>query len=55
MYEYKVEVYRVKEAEAAMNALAKEGWRVIAVTSNECLSWTTKDTIVVTFERKKSD
>ncbi len=53
MYEYKVEVYRVKEAEDAMNALAKEGWRVISTTSNECLHWTAKDTIIVTFEREK--
>lgn len=53
MYEYKVEVCRVKEAEKEMNELAKCGWRVISVTSNECLSWMTKDTIVVTFERNK--
>ncbi len=51
MYEYKVEVYRVKEAEKEMNELAKFGWRVISVTSNENISWTAKDTIVVTFER----
>ena len=53
MYEYKVEVYRVKEAEDGMNTLAREGWRVISITSNECLQWTAKDTIVVTFEREK--
>ncbi|MBE6564861.1 MAG: DUF4177 domain-containing protein [Ruminococcaceae bacterium] len=53
MYEYKVEVHRVKDAEQAMNALAKEGWRVVAVTSNEALHWTVKDTIVVTYERTK--
>lgn len=52
MYEYRVEVYRVKEAENAMNALAREGWRVISVTSNEALQWTVKDMVVVTFERK---
>lgn len=34
-----------------MNALAAQGWRVIAVTSNESLQWTVKDTIVVTYER----
>lgn len=53
MYEYKVEVCRVKDAENAMNTLAGEGWRVIAVTSNEALQWTAKDTIVVTYERNK--
>ena len=53
MYEYKVEVYRVNEAEEEMNALAREGWRVVAVTSNECILWTAKDTIVVTYERSK--
>ncbi len=53
MFEYKVEVYRVKEAEREMNALAQNGWRVIAITSNEALSWTAKDTIVVTYERSK--
>ena len=53
MYEYKVEVYRVKEAEKEMNALARDGWRVVSVTSNECLQWTAKDTIIVTYERNK--
>ena len=32
MYEYKVDVYKIKYSEDAMNAYAKEGWRVIAVT-----------------------
>ncbi len=32
MYEYKVDIYKVKYAEDAMNTYAKEGWRVIAVT-----------------------
>lgn len=54
MYEYKVEVYRVKDAENAMNVLAGEGWRVIAVLSNEALRWGAKDTIVVTYERNKT-
>lgn len=53
MYEYKVEVYRVKDAEKEMNVLAGAGWRVISVTSNECLQWMAKDTIVVTYERSK--
>jgi len=53
MYEYKVEVYRVKDAEKEMNALAKEGWKVISVTACDTLQWTAKDTIVVTYERNK--
>lgn len=53
MYEYKVEVYRVKDSEKEMNALAQYGWRVVAVTANECLHWTVKDTIIVTYERSK--
>ena len=32
MYEYKVEIYSVKNAEVEMNRMAKEGWRVVAVT-----------------------
>ena len=32
MFEYKVDIYKVKYAEEAMNTLAKEGWRVIAVS-----------------------
>ena len=31
MFEYKVDTYRVKEAEEEMNKLAQLGWRVIAV------------------------
>lgn len=53
MYEYKVEVYRVKDAEEEMNALAGEEWRVISVTSNESIQWVAKDTVVVTYEREK--
>ena len=53
MYEYKVEVYRVKDAEKEMNSLAKQGWRVISVTACSTLQWTAKDTIVVTYERNK--
>ena len=48
MYEYKVEVYKVKEAEDEMNALAKLGWRVIAVSPNLAMGYG----IVVTYERK---
>ena len=48
MYEYKVEVYKVKESEARMNALAKEGWRVINVSHNEAMGFG----IIVVYERK---
>jgi len=50
MYEYKVEIYKVKEAENEMNAMAKQGWRVVAVTHCPAAAWA-KDTVVVTFER----
>ena len=48
MYEYKIETYKVKEAEKAMNELAKEGWRVVAVSPNEAMGFG----LVVTYERK---
>ena len=49
MYEYKVETYSVREAEKAMNEMAKEGWRVIAVSPNVAMGMG----LVVTFEREK--
>lgn len=49
MYEYKVEIYGVREAEAQMNRWAKEGWRVVAVTPNVAMG----HGIVVTFERPR--
>ena len=49
MYEYRVEIYGVRQAEAAMNRLAAEGWRVISVSPNIAVS----HGVVVTFERKK--
>lgn len=48
MYEYKVETYKVKDAEKAMNELAKEGWRVVTVSPNEAMGFG----LVVTYERK---
>lgn len=48
MYEYKVETYTIKNAEKEMNKLAKEGWRVIAVSPNIVQGYG----IVVTYERK---
>ena len=49
MYEYRVEVYDVRQAETEMNRLAAEGWRVIAVSPNIAFS----HGIVVTYERQK--
>ena len=49
MYEYRVEVYGVRQAEAQMNRLAADGWRVISVSPNIAVS----HGIVVIFERKK--
>ena len=49
MYEYKVEIYKVREAEQEMNALAKDGWRVVAVSPNMAMGYG----VVVTFEREK--
>ena len=48
MYEYKVETYRVKEAETEMNRLAGEGWQVIAVTPNAAMGYG----IIVTYARR---
>ncbi len=48
MFEYKVEIYKVKEAEEQMNILAQSGWRVIAVSPNMAMGYG----IVVTFERQ---
>ncbi len=49
MYEYKVEVSKVKNAELRMNALAKEGWRVVAVSPDIASGYGVK----ITFEREK--
>ena len=48
MYEYKVEVCKVKEAANLMNELAKEGWRVISASPNEAMGFG----LVIVFERK---
>ena len=48
MFEYKVETYMVKEAEAEMNLMAQKGWRVVAVTPNIFRG----AGIVVTYERQ---
>lgn len=50
MKEYKVLTVRVREAEFAINDLAREGWRVVAVTPNVAKGYG----IVVTLERERS-
>ncbi len=52
MYEYKVETYKIKDAENEMNVMAKQGWRVVAVTYCQGATWT-KDKVLVTLERNK--
>ncbi len=49
MFEYRVEVYAVRQAEAEMNRMAADGWRVVAVSPNIAMS----HGVVVTFERQK--
>jgi len=48
MFEYKVEILKVRSAEAIMNRLAQDGWRVVAVCPNVAMGFG----IIVTFERK---
>lgn len=47
MYEYKVETYKVNEAESEMNKLSQQGWRVIAVSPNIAMGFG----VIVTYER----
>ncbi len=49
MYEYRVETYLVRNAEAEMNRMAADGWRVIAVCPNQARCFG----IIVTYERQK--
>lgn len=48
MHEYKIEKCYVKDGEAIMNKLGKEGWRVVAVTPNVAMGYG----LIITFERK---
>lgn len=52
MYEYKVSIIKIKDAEDEMNAMAKQGWRVVTVTYCQAAAWA-KDNVVVTLERSK--
>ena len=47
MYEYKVEVCKIKYAELKMNEMAKQGWRVIAVSPDIAAGYG----VIITFER----
>jgi len=47
-YEYKVVITKVKQAEAIMNKLAKEGWRVVATSPNQAFGYG----IIITFEKE---
>ena len=48
MFEYRVEKCAVRNAEAEMNRMAADGWRVVAVVYNQATYG-----IIVTYERKK--
>lgn len=49
MFEYRVEIYAVRKAEAEMNRMAADGWRVVAVCPNQAAGFG----IVVTYERSR--
>ena len=49
MFEYRVEHYAVRNAEAEMNRMAAEDWRVIAVCPNHAAGFV----VIVTYEHKK--
>lgn len=51
MLEYKVITSSVKNAQDNMNALAKDGWKVISVSPNIALL----NGVVITFEREKQN
>ena len=50
MFEYRVEIINmVRQAEAEINRIAADGWRVISVTPNLTMG----HGLIITFERKK--
>ncbi len=49
MFEYRVEIYPIRQAETEMNRMAADGWRVVSVMPNMAMG----HGMVVTFERKK--
>ena len=48
MYEYAVKTSYVRNAEALMNEMAAEGWRVVSVCVNQAMGFG----LVITFERQ---
>ena len=44
---YRVETYAVRNAEAEMNKMAMEGWRVISVCPNQAAGYG----VIVTYEK----
>ena len=53
MYEYKVVVLKVRDAEAEINRLAQDGWRVVSTSLNSGVSLLTSlAPLIVTLERK---
>ena len=50
MFEYRVEIYAVRQSEAEMNRMAADGWRVIAIMPTALSSGRG---MVVTFEQQK--
>jgi hypothetical protein len=47
MKTYKVEICKVKEAEALMNSLANQGWKVVSTMPNNAVGYG----MVITFEK----
>lgn len=46
MKKYKVEICKVKKAEALMNSLANQGWKVVSIMPNHAVGYG----MVITFE-----
>lgn len=51
MFEYKVIKSRINSAQHEMNELAKQGWRVVAVSPNVAMGMG----LVITLEREKKE
>ena len=49
MLEYRIETYAVRAAEAEMNRMAADGWRIVAVCPNQVGFFG----IIVTYERSR--
>ena len=49
MFEYRLEIYSVRKAEAEMNRMAADGWRVISVCPNQAAGFG----IIVAYEKAR--